>query len=822
MNMASGTPIFSPSRYKIWFHNTFTNHFPSIEEFLSVLQYSCEDLQIDAGVWDVVRKWAFVVDENLCMAICSFILDGVELKTARLMYIRTCRKCKKDYGMHVFLRPDASHSPQCCLCRKEEPLIMIPKMNYCFASVNRNTIFADISMLHEANFTVSVQTSWPVLSVFDTIPFEREADEEGNKRLKLYAEQEILDAIHVVEGNIYESNGGNKSRAEFRCSQRLRGPVKTDRHKKARVVDHKRNFHCGGCLYISLTPNKLTVTVQHTAHHELLQSKVSLAETDLVRVKELFQSGLAPYQILSILREETGRRLTYSTVYNAWKSVCQTSFAKDADPLVSAVNLLRESDSLEEIMVLKKPFTFAFTTQIGREFVSKYRIEELFIDSTFKTNGQKLEVFCVIGSLHGTGFPIAYLFLASSDGKDDLKRMDVLALFLQSLRRTLPSLSPSFFFSDKDKGQMHGIRVAFRMHPSLCIWHMKRAIKKKIASMRTGKLIQLSDRDEQHLFRLIDSHYNSHQYLDPSLNKDRLHSVAVREIILFLLTHKSIKLLGYLMREWYNRNNFELWGRRSISKIALARTTMLVEGHWSMMKRSLLQCYNRPRVDMLLHIIERSLLPKIRIEFGLIFEGSKKPYWWKSFVAEWKRCLGTLVQHVYKTDFEAWTCTCPAYRRSPFLLCKHLVRNQPCPYFRDVCRYRQPPFMVFCRRENVYFANIDNEIDTTPSGHFTGGVNTQNSAVALNNAPLALPEQEQQEGDATEDVTAVVEMKNNLTWLSAHIDELSSSSNGQRQLLHVQRTVLERISRYRQTVQNNLTQRRAPRTWEHPDTVNLQ
>ena len=65
--------------------------------------------------------------------------------------------------------------------------------------------------------------------------------------------------------------------------------------------------------------------------------------------------------------------------------------------------------------------------------------------------------------------------------------------------------------------------------------------------------------------------------------------------------NNSLAALDYLVKEWYNLKILLRWVRRNASKKPLARTTMLVEGHWSMLKRCLFQSYNRPRVDMLLY-----------------------------------------------------------------------------------------------------------------------------------------------------------------------------------------------------------------------------
>ena len=116
--------------------------------------------------------------------------------------------------------------------------------------------------------------------------------------------------------------------------------------------------------------------------------------------------------MLNVIRTETGKALTYATVYNAWHETCASAFRSDADPNNSALNFLKESISLRIIYQNANPFAVAFTTDLGVRLCERHRIDEVFIGSTFKTIGQKLELFCVVGSLLGTGFPIAYMILS--------------------------------------------------------------------------------------------------------------------------------------------------------------------------------------------------------------------------------------------------------------------------------------------------------------------------------------------------------------------------------------------------------------------------
>lgn len=99
-------------------------------------------------------------------------------------------------------------------------------------------------------------------------------------------------------------------------------------------------------------------------------------------------------------------------------------------------------------------------------------------------------------------------------------------------------------------------------------------------------------------------------------------------------------------------------GRRHASKFAFVRTAMLVEGHWSMLKRSLLQNYYRPRVDMLVFVIDRLFLTNITIEFNELIKGSKKPnclYKNGRGVKERQRCI-----NIAQTD----TCGHAAVQRT--------------------------------------------------------------------------------------------------------------------------------------------------------------
>ena len=88
--------------------------------------------------------------------------------------------------------------------------------------------------------------------------------------------------------------------------------------------------------------------------------------------------------------------------------------------------------------------------------VPKDSINELVLDSTFKTNQEKFELFALIVNCGGFGMPLAYLYLDTFTASEDLlqnpinnvnNRVMALTVFFQSIRAE--QILPSFTLLDK-------------------------------------------------------------------------------------------------------------------------------------------------------------------------------------------------------------------------------------------------------------------------------------------------------------------------------------------------------------------------------------
>jgi len=245
------------------------------------------------------------------------------------------------------------------------------------------------------------------------------------------------------------------------------------------------------------------------------------------------------------------------------------------------------------------------------------------------------------------------------------------------------------------------------MNASICLWHMKRAIKRKLKQLQsTGTLNYDPDR-ENAILSVIDRHYHMHPFFMPSLKFDTMQKIAIEELFGLLKLPAEKSILDYLYEHWYSGKTFFLWGRRTEGEIALSKTTMKVEAHWSMLKRLYLLPYNRPRVDLLLYVLENQIMPKFTMEYVLLKSGSKKPNWWKSFSAEWRQLQSRTSSGAYVARSGDWLCTCQYFIRSSNFVCKHVIAGKPLPAYRDIIRRRSPPFISIQRIEGQLIANYD-------------------------------------------------------------------------------------------------------------------
>lgn len=85
------------------------------------------------------------------------------------------------------------------------------------------------------------------------------------------------------------------------------------------------------------------------------------------------------------------------------------------DPHISSALYANQAKNLRIVMEQTSPFAVGVTTTIGDKVCSFFKCTEAFIDSTYKTNRRKLELFTVIVCVFAVGIPVGYLLLEKSN-----------------------------------------------------------------------------------------------------------------------------------------------------------------------------------------------------------------------------------------------------------------------------------------------------------------------------------------------------------------------------------------------------------------------
>lgn len=520
-------------------------------------------------------------------------------------------------------------------------------MTYFFSTTTKtsdaNVWLASVEAVHAACFQTASLFQHKLCTVFGVTGVVGSVRLAPRLQLPEALEDRIRNCVEAAEAFEYCKNGGTKRRIVYWCSLRHRqrepgsdGSV-DDPNFRRRPCHRKSKqcFPCQGSAVINLSRALLlTVSIRHEFIHEAPVKRQVIDDAARHRIRSLFDIGCPPHQILSILRAERKVPYKYGDFWNAWNETCAASYKFAEDPCTSAILAAKNNTNMTLIHEHQNPDGFGFIVRPDQDFVLTYSVKELFVDSTYKTNGQEMEVFAVLGTILGTGFPVAYFFLSSASHATYQQRKHSVLQFFRNLRQRCANLNPSFFFTDKDFAQIQAIKETFGIVPSLCLWHMKRAIKKKISSLQKHDMKHFSAANEKALLSVIDRHYHAHPLIDQQHSAEQLEELAISEIR-DMLSHPSNRpLLSYLEENWYEKDLYALWGRRHSHMIALSKTTMYAEGHWSLMKRGALQNYNRPRADLLVYLIDRIVLPKLGADFTNLLNGNTKPLWWNDFIKE--------------------------------------------------------------------------------------------------------------------------------------------------------------------------------------------
>lgn len=211
------------------------------------------------------------------------------------------------------------------------------------------------------------------------------------------------------------------------------------------------------------------------------------------------------------------------------------------------------------------------------------------------------------------------------------------------------------------------------------------------------------------VLEMLSRHFNAHPLISDfngfELTAEEIHRVCAREMYLWCKAKNFVRLWVYLWINWYQPKMWILWARSAQSdEIPILKTTMILESHWRRIKHDYLHLYSRPRIDLVAWVLLCRVIPESLIRMHAVLDHDHRKAvvsWRKEFKAEWKRLFRNEVTparlQLYHTNPIKWTCSCPAFVMSRFLVCKHIIScfKQPADrfdFFNTITRQRRPPF----------------------------------------------------------------------------------------------------------------------------------
>ena len=368
----------------------------------------------------------------------------------------------------------------------------------------------------------------------------------------------------------------------------------------------------------------------------------------------------------------------------------------------------------------------------------------------------RFELYAVVGQIDGAGFAAAYLFLDNVK-KNEGVRTEILTKFLFNLK-TLGLQFVDYFLTDKDWSQINAAKAIWNnCKIQLCLWHAKKAIKKKLADNSELKYNTYNSNEahsklpfiniqwspiippnspfifcpkklQTQIIELFVKHFHLHPLIPIENGKFLTYKdilkLSIKEMYDFCYENDLKYVWAYMWCNWYQFNLWILWARAATpDKICVFKTTMLMESHWKVIKRNYLPRFFRLCLDLVTFIIITRLIPHNEIMYDKYQKGREKVAWRKDFKKHWKNLATREISgELYYTNTDQWICSCLAFLKDRFFLCKHLVKlvnnTTTSEFFNNVQRQGIYPFLGMISKEQNENFNHFNRTLLNIEGNF--------------------------------------------------------------------------------------------------------
>lgn len=298
-----------------------------------------------------------------------------------------------------------------------------------------------------------------------------------------------------------------------------------------------KRFPCHGRLHISCrAANKqdpldltLRIYLRHSIKHiHYYDVAMPAGASDFIRDHV---EWLTPSEMISKVRE-TYPQVTPQQIHSTWTKMSEM-YWKRADKQLESARILVE-DSENEIDLFTpvglpegvEIFCFGMK-KIAEPLTAK--VVEIAIDATCmcfqqrlccnltlspdNTNSKHLELYSIMGEHDNAGFPLSYCLLSTATSIEHGKRKKSLEAWAMCVRNKY-GLNPIFKHTDKDLAEIGMLRNVWPTGKiSLCLWHLRRAIRAQLANSKLSTTPYNVSRAHTE-FNFIDVHFIPHSKSD--------------------------------------------------------------------------------------------------------------------------------------------------------------------------------------------------------------------------------------------------------------------------------------------------------------------
>ncbi|KDR66651.1 hypothetical protein GALMADRAFT_26222, partial [Galerina marginata CBS 339.88] len=140
------------------------------------------------------------------------------------------------------------------------------------------------------------------------------------------------------------------------------------------------------------------------------------------------------------------------------------------------------------------------------------------------------------------------------------------------------------------------------------------------------------------------------------LTAEEIYKGAVNDIYCYCFANDLSQVWAYMWNRWYTPKQWALWARAACPSISRLKTTMVVENLWKHLKTRDLAQFNRPRLDLVTHLVITGVLPRIQQTLNSILDkrrvGRAKALapWQTEFRRQWKELSLTDEERLIKKE----------------------------------------------------------------------------------------------------------------------------------------------------------------------------